>query len=153
MDSFKLAAGRRVDRGKWCLIFDEIARSESSSPPIGVSRRTDCAWPFEEHLASSRPARSCAPRGRPALGSSPPLLHHVAAGSSHELVVRFLDHVHGDADGARPVHAAERPAEFAGSHRPDFGDVRHEVTQQFWMPCLSVAVEDGQPEHEPFMWR
>ena len=27
-------------------------------------------------------------------------------------------------------HAAERPAEFAGSHRPDLGDVRYEMTQQ-----------------------
>ena len=24
---------------------------------------------------------------------------------------------------------------------------------RFWMPCFSVAVEDGQPEHEPFMVR
>src|SRR5262249_43653600 len=24
---------------------------------------------------------------------------------------------------------------------------------RFWMPCLSVAVDDGQPEHEPFMLR
>ena len=24
---------------------------------------------------------------------------------------------------------------------------------RFWMPCLSVAVEDGQPEQAPFMFR
>ena len=24
---------------------------------------------------------------------------------------------------------------------------------RFWMPCRSVAVEDGQPEHDPFMAR
>ncbi|SIO08725.1 hypothetical protein SAMN05443247_01887 [Bradyrhizobium erythrophlei] len=24
---------------------------------------------------------------------------------------------------------------------------------KFWMPCCSVAVDDGQPEHEPFMLR
>jgi hypothetical protein len=24
---------------------------------------------------------------------------------------------------------------------------------RFWMPCLSVAVDDGQPEHDPFMLR
>ena len=25
--------------------------------------------------------------------------------------------------------------------------------RRFWMPCFSVAVEDGQPAHEPFMLR
>jgi hypothetical protein len=24
---------------------------------------------------------------------------------------------------------------------------------RFWMPCLSVAVEDGQPEQAPFMFK
>ena len=24
---------------------------------------------------------------------------------------------------------------------------------KFWMPCCSVAVDDGQPEHAPFMFR
>ena len=24
---------------------------------------------------------------------------------------------------------------------------------RFWMPCCSVAVDDGQPAHEPFMLR
>ncbi len=30
---------------------------------------------------------------------------------------------------------------------------RNEMRSRFWMPCFSVAVDDGQPAQAPFMCR
>ena len=80
-----------------------------------------------------------------------------------------LDHVKGVNGGDNPLDrwcgrslavaaarlaAMKKDFELAGRH---IG--RTSVTSgtkwrsRFWMPCLSVAVEDGQPEQAPFMFK
>ena len=52
--------------------------------------------------------------------------------------------------------ASKYPPSLSGEYltisgRANLDHLRYEMLQQVLMPCLSVAVEDGQPEHEPFI--
>jgi len=59
--------------------------------------------------------------------------------------------------GQRPDPRAGHDAAFVAIARLYIGRTSTtsgtKCLSRFWMPCLSVAVEDGQPEHAPFMLR
>ena len=54
------------------------------------------------------------------------------------------------ADTSRFPPRPTKPIDYMGRTSTTSGT---KCRSRFWMPCLSVAVEDGQPEHEPFMSR